>query len=232
MFTAHPPQVVTAQGADGPLLIVGIAADKLDDGLNNPVTPEAFMPYTLGMGTFTQLLVRTDGPPLRLVHSIGLAVASVDRDQQVSGQVRDLEHWISTQPEYAQGQLVSWFFGAFAALALLLAAVGLYSVVSYTVAQRTNEFGIRMALGAMRTDVLRLVMRTSAVSVGAGAILGVIASLAAGRVLAHVVDSGPTGLAGPLLLGLVVLGVAALIASLIPARRATRIEPLEALRYE
>lgn len=233
MFAPHPPQVVTAPGADGPLLIVGIAADKLDNGLSEPVEPEAFVPYTLGAGTFTQLLIRTDGPPLALLHTIGIAVASVDRDQQVGGQqVRDLEHWISTQPEYAQGELVSWLFGGFAALALLLAAIGLYSVVSYTVAQRTNEFGIRMALGAMRMDVLRLVMRTSAVSVGSGAILGVIASVAAGRVLAHVVDSGAPGLGEPLLLGLLVLGLAALIASLIPARRATRIEPLEALRYE
>jgi hypothetical protein len=232
MFAAHPPEIVTATGSNGPLLIVGIAADKLDDGLNKPVEPEVFVPFTLGISTWTQLLIRTDGPPLALLHSIGVAVASVDRDQQVGGQVRDLEHWVTTQPEYAQGQLVSWLFGGFAALALLLAAVGLYSVVSYTVAQRTNEFGIRMALGAMRMDVLRLVMRASAVSVGFGALFGVIASVVAGRVLGHVVDGGAPGLGAPLLIGLLVMGVAALIASLIPARRATRIEPLEALRYE
>jgi len=232
MFAAHPPQIVTAEGADGPLLIIGIAADKLDDGLNKPVQPEAFVPFTLGIGEYTQLLVRTEGPPLALLHSIGVAVASVDRDQQISGQVRDLEQWISTQPEYAQGQLVSWLFGGFAAMALLLAAVGLYSVVTYTVAQRTNEFGIRMALGAMRMDVLRLVMRSSAASVGFGALAGVLASLIARRMLAHVVNGGTTGAAWPLLMGLLVLGMAALIASLIPARRAMRIEPLEALRYE
>lgn len=232
MFAPHPPEIVTAPGAGGPLLIIGIAADKLDDGLSKPVSPEAYVPYTLGMGSFTQLLVRTDGPPLRLVHAIGVAAATIDRDQQVAGQVRDLEQWITTQPEYEQGELVSWLFGGFAALALLLAAIGLYSVVSYTVAQRTNEFGIRMALGAMRSDVLRLVMHASAISVGLGAILGAIASIAAGRVLAHLVDSGSAEVAGPLLLGMAVLGAAALVASLIPARRATRIEPLEALRYE
>jgi predicted permease len=232
MFTPHPPQLVTAAGSDGPLQIVGVVGDKLDQGLNKPVDPEAFVPFTLGVGDNTQLLIRSDGPPLALVHSIGLAVASVDRDQQLAGQVQDLEHWISTQPEYAQGQLVSWLFAGFAAIALLLAAVGLYSVVSYTVVQRTNEFGIRMALGAMRMDVLRLVIWSCAVSVGGGALLGVIASLAAGRLLDHVVNGGSGSNTGPLLLGLLVLGVAALIASIIPARRATRIEPLEALRYE
>lgn len=235
MFTPHPPQIVTAAGSDGPLLIIGVVGDKLDEGLNKPVVPETFVPFTLGIGGFTQLLVRTDGPPLASLHAIAVSVASVDRDQQVGGfgqPVQDLEHWISTQPEYAQGQLVSWLFAGFAAMALLLAAVGLYSVVSYTVVQRTNEFGIRLALGAMRMDVLRLVIHSSAISVGCGALLGVIASLAAGHLLAHVVNGGSANDTGPLLLGLLVLGVAALIASIIPARRATRIEPLEALRYE
>ncbi|HZZ38605.1 MAG TPA: ADOP family duplicated permease [Acidobacteriaceae bacterium] len=232
MFAAHPPQVVTAPGADGSLLIVGVVADKLDQGLDKPVDPEAFVPFTLGIGGFTQMLVRTQGPPLALLHAIGVSVASVDRDQQIAGNVRDLEQWITTQQEYAQGQLISWLFGAFAALALLLAAVGLYSVVSCTVAQRTNEFGIRIALGAKRADVLRLVLQSSAISVTVGALIGIVASLAAGRALSHIVTSGRTSNLLPLLLGMLVLGVSALIASVIPARRATRIEPLEALRYE
>lgn len=232
MFVAHPPQVVTAPASDGSLLIVGIVADKLDQGLGKSVDPEVFVPFTLGIGEYTQLLVRTQGPPLALLHQIGVSVASVDRDQQVAGDVRDLEHWITTQQEYAQGQLISWLFGAFAALALLLAAVGLYSVVSCTVAQRTNEFGIRMALGAKRADVLRLVIQSSAISVGVGALIGVAASLAAGRALSHIVTNGQANNLPPLLLGMLVLALSALIASIIPAQRATRIEPLEALRYE
>ena len=77
-------------------------------------------------------------------------VHAVDPDQQVMGNVRNLEQWISTQPEWAQERLVATLFGAFAVLAMLLSVFGLYSVVSYIVAQRTNEFGIRMALGAGR----------------------------------------------------------------------------------
>jgi predicted permease len=232
MFVPHPPQIVAAAGADGPLLIIGVVGDKLDRGLNKSPDPEVFVPFTLGIGGFSQLLVRTDGPPLALLHQIGLGAASVDRDQQIARDVRDLEHWITTQQEYAQGQLISWLFGAFAALALLLASVGLYSVVSYTVAQRTNEFGIRMALGAMRGDVLRIVLQSCAISVAVGASLGILGSLAAGHALSHVVRSGPASNLLPLLLGVLVLAVAALIAGIIPARRATRIEPLEALRYE
>jgi len=132
----------------------------------------------------TQLLVRSQIPPLRLLHAVQLAVNSVDRDQQTSNDVRDLDGWIQEQPEWARGHLISWLFGAFAALALALAAVGLFSVVSYTVVQRTNEFGIRIALGAPRSHVLGLVFNSTIVSVGAGILAGVLLTLALNRVLA------------------------------------------------
>jgi putative ABC transport system permease protein len=231
VFKPQPPQVVVSGAASEWLQIVGITEDKLDDGVGKPVLPEAFVPYTLAMGPYTQILVRSDGPPLALLHSIGLSVASIDRDQQIGGQTRDLEHWISTQPEYADGQLISSLFGAFAALALLLAAVGLYSVVSYTVAQRTNEFGIRMALGALRGHVIGLVLRSTAVPVGCGVAGGIALTLVLRQVLQHLASASPIdGLAMATAVG--VLAAVAFAASGIPARRAARVDPMEALRYE
>ena len=118
---------------------------------------------------FTQILVRSD---VRLWRCCMLfALRSFHRsDQQTGYDVRDLEHWITRMPEWARGQLVAWLFGAFAALALVLAAVGLYSVVAYTVVQRTNEFGIRIALGAKRSNVLGIVFRSTVMSVGVGSL--------------------------------------------------------------
>ena len=99
--------------------------------------------------------------------------------------MEDLEHWISDQQEWQQEHLVAWLFGAFAVLALALAAVGLYSVVSYSVAQRTNEFGIRMALGAQRSHVLGIVFASTVTSVGGGIAGGLLLAVALNKVLGH-----------------------------------------------
>ncbi len=230
-LTARPPEVVTVPGADGWLQIIGVVEDKLDQGLSKPILPEAFMPHTLGMGPGTQVLVRTDGPPLALLHNIGVQVATVDHDQQISGDIRDLEHWISREPEYARGQLISWLFGAFAVLALMLAAVGLYSLVSYTVVRRTNEFGIRMALGAMRSHVLGLVFRSTVVSVVSGVVAGSICALLLHRVMIHLTSPGAQSFAA-LLPAIGLLALVAVIASGIPALRAANIEPMTAVRYQ
>ncbi len=135
------------------------------------------------------------------------------------------------EPEFAQGQFISRLFGAFAGLALALAAVGLYSVVSYSVAQRTNEFGIRLALGAGRDHVLQIVFRSIAVSVGGGVQLGAILALALNQIVTHWADGSaqhPLMLPGATL----VLAVVAGIACAIPANRASRINLMVALRYE
>jgi putative ABC transport system permease protein len=218
-------------GANQWLRVVGIIEDKLDDGLDKPVKPEAFVPYTLAMGTYTQVLVRSDVSPLTLLHAIRKQVSTIDADQQTNGTVRDLDHWISTQPEYAQGQFISWLFGAFAVLALLLAAVGLYSVVSYSVAQRTNEFGIRMALGAPRGHVLQIVFRSMLVSVGVGIAAGLILAFALNKVLAQWAEGSSRDL-GVLIGASLLLAAVAAIACAIPARRASRVDPMAALRYE
>ena len=233
--TARPPYLLTAPGADqGPFLIVGVVGDKRDDGLAKPILPEAFVPYTAAMGMYTQLLVRSQVPPLTLLHAIRAKVNSVDHDQQTNGNVRDLEHWVSEEPEWARGQLVAWLFGAFAALALALAAAGLYSVVSYTVVQRTNEFGIRMALGAPRGHVLRIVFASTVGSVGGGIAAGLILCLLLSKVMAHWSQESQASSRDPLLLAaaMVTLLLVASVACALPARRAAEVDPMTAIRYE
>jgi predicted lysophospholipase L1 biosynthesis ABC-type transport system permease subunit len=226
-----PPYNLTTQLGNGYLEIIGIIADKRDDGLRNPILPEAFMPYTMDLGMYTQILVHSNVPPLSLLHSIAAQVNSVDPDQQITSQVRDLDHWISTQPEWEQENLVAWLFGAFAILALALAAVGLYSVVSYIVAQRTNEFGIRMALGAQRAHVLRIVFISMVTSVASGIAVGLALTLAFNKLLARwLEDSSHDSF---VLLGVtLLLSIVAAIACVGPARRASKIDPMKALRCE
>jgi ABC-type antimicrobial peptide transport system permease subunit len=158
-------------------------------------------------------------------------VNAIDPDQQINGQVEDLDHWITDQQEYEQEHLVAWLFGSFAVLALALAAVGLYSVVSYSVAQRTNEFGIRIALGAGRTHVLRIVFSSTVVSVGSGIAVGMLLTLALNRVLARWAQGSSRDPLVLLLVTILLTLVAALACSL-PARRAANVDPMTALRYE
>ena len=230
-LVANPPFLLTSPGSSDGLLIVGVIGDKLDDGLSNPVRPEAFVPYTVAMGMYTQILVRSQVPPLTLLHAVRAKVNAVDHDQQTNSDVRDLEHWISRMPEWARGQLVAWLFGAFAALALALAAVGLYSVVSYTVAQRTNEFGIRIALGAQPGHVLSIVFRSMLVTVSLGILVGLGLTLALNKVMANWAAESTRD---PLLLiaSAFALGLVAALACLLPARRAAAVNPMIAIRYE
>jgi predicted permease len=226
-----PPMVLTAAGASGWLPIIGVVADSLDDGLDKPVAPAVYAPYTLLTPPGTQVLVRTRGEPLALLHSIRQQIVSIDPDQQIVSDVRDLQGWIEREPEFARGRLISILFSAFAILALTLAAVGLYSVVSYTVVQRTSELGVRVALGARRRDVLRLVALSAGTSVGIGILAGLALSFGLNRMIARWIENGTRDPMLVLLVSVVLVGVAAL-ACLIPARRALAIDPMTALRCE
>ncbi len=226
----QPPYQRAAAGSDGWFQIIGIVADARDDGLRNPIKPQLYVPFTSQMWMFTQILVRTRIAPLSLLHDIRAQIVQIDPEQQVM-RVRDLDAWITGQQEYAQQRLVATLFGIFSVLALALAAVGLYSVVSYGVATRTSEFGIRMALGAKAADVFRIVLSSTALSVGGGLAAGLLLSIAFDKIATKWVTESsrdPLILSGVTLL----LITAAALACLVPARRAAATDPMQALRYD
>lgn len=224
--------VLTAPGIESAWLqIVGIAADARNDGLRNPVKPAIYIPDTLILSEWMQILVRTESSPAVLLHAIQKQLTTVNPDQQTGNDIEDLEQWIVEEPDWAQEHLVAWIFASFAVLALALAAVGLYSVVSYSVVQRTNEFGIRMALGAQRVHVLQIVFASVAFDVGGGILAGVLLALASNRIMAHWsagASNSPLILAAVTLLLIAVAGAA----SAVPARRAVSTDPMTALRCE
>ena len=209
--------------------IVGIVGDARNDGLRSSPRPSVYVPYTFSMGEGTEILVRCEVPPLTLQHAVREQLSAINPDQ-ISG-TYDLETLLTYEPEWQQEHIAAWIFGVFAWLALALAAVGLHSVVSYTVAQRTNEFGIRMALGAQRADVLRMVFRSASVSLGAGILAGVALSVALNQIIAKWAQGNPRD-PGILLAGTILLGLVSGLACAIPARRASRVDPMISLRSE
>ena len=209
--------------------IVGIVDDARNDGLQTVARPAVFVPYTFSMGESTEILVRSEVPPLTLLHTVREQLREINPDQPTFA--GDLETRLTYEPEWQQEHIAAWIFGAFAWLALALAAIGLHSVASYTVAQRTNEFGIRLALGAQRGDLLRIVFRSALGSMGAGIFAGVTLSLALSQIMAKWAQGNARD---PVILvvGTIILGLVCALACAIPARRASKVDPIVALRCE
>jgi putative ABC transport system permease protein len=174
-------------------------------------------------------VVRTGMDPMSLEPEVRSLVVSMDRDIPVTDvhTMRDLIGMQLAQPRFAMVLL-----GAFAGLALLLTLVGLYGVMAYSVARRTREIGVRLALGAQRGAVLKMVLRQAAVLVGAGMAIGVIATVASGSVLQSMLYG--TGARNPVVLAAVcgVVAIAGMVAAYLPAMRAAGIDPMRALRAE
>jgi putative ABC transport system permease protein len=211
------------------LTIVGIVGDVRHGTLDEQKTAEAYWPQVQSPSPETYMVLRTRGDPNRLTAPLRAAVRELDKDQAVD-RIRPMPEVMAES--LAPNRLKTFLLGLFAGLALVLAAVGVYGVVSYSVAQRTHEIGIRMALGARRGQVLRLMVVQGMRVVLLGAALGLaLAGWATrylgGQVYGVTATDPMTFLAVSILLLLV-----ALAANLLPAMRATRVDPLEALRYE
>ena len=211
--------------------IAGVVADARNNGVGMPIRPEVFVPMEQGRDAWNQLflMVRSDRDGASLVPSIRAAVASIDPEQPVYA-IQTMEEALALSS--FQQRISAMLLGIFATLALVLAAVGIYGVMSYSVSARTQEIGVRMAIGAERIDVLRLVLMQVARLAAIGLVAGVALLLLAGKTLTELLYGVKP--ADPLtILGVTLtLGAVALIAAWAPAWRASRVDPIVALRYE
>ena len=214
------------------LTIVGVVGHAKQEGLDAEPRVQVYVPYTQA-GRYgirgLEIAVRTAGAPTAAVPAVRAAIREVDRDQPMSN-VRSMDEMIETS--MGQRRLSMVLLALFSGLALALASLGIYGVMSYAVTQRSREMGIRLALGATTSDVLRLVVRQGMALVLIGVGVGVAAALALTRVIASQLYAvRPTD---PITFGTValVLSAIALLATLIPARRATRVDPVVTLRDE
>lgn len=215
------------------MTIVGIVGDVRQMGIDEPVKAEMYFPFSqITHNPWfipRDLAIRTSGDPMSLIGSVRQAIREVDPDQPVSN-IATMGELLGE--EAAQRRMGMIMLTAFAALALLLASLGIYGVLAYFVTQHTNEIGVRLALGATPRDILFLVLRKGMALTLAGVVIGLAASFALTRLMTSLLfgvkAADPlTFVAVPLLLGAV-----ALLACSIPARRATKVDPMVALRYE
>lgn len=209
--------------------IVGIVGDVKQYGLDQVTTMQTYEPYTQQTFPYMTLVVRTAGDPINLSAAIRSEVMKLDKEQPATN-IKTLNEFFSTS--IAQQRFSVVLLGVFAAVALVLAAVGIYGVLSYAVTQRTHEIGIRMALGAGRRDVLRLVVGQGMLLTVIGVAGGLVAAFALTRLMASLLFGVTATDAMTFASVASVLLAVALLACYIPARRATKVDPLVALRYE
>jgi predicted permease len=229
MLKVEQPTLLVVKGADEWLQVIGVVGDARNNGLDRPTRPAVFLPYSFVLPTDESLFVRTSSDPEAAIRAVKERLRALNNEIVVS---RDhtMLWWLDTQG-WGQQRFIATLFSLFAILALALAATGLYSVVSFAVTQRTQELGIRMALGAARPGIVRLVLSSTAATIGAGLGVGLGLSVALNRVVTSWTGGSsrdPLTLLGASAL---LVGVAVL-ACILPAWRAASIDPMRALRIE
>ncbi len=211
------------------LLIVGVVGDVRESGLDSPPEAEFYVPYFQDPTAEGVLVVRGNSNVLSLASGIHEAISAVDKNQPIAN-VRTMENILAESVD--QQRFIMSLLGIFAALAFILSTVGVYGVISYSLSQRTREIGIRIALGAQPRHVLKLAMGQSMTYVILGTVLGLIGALASGHLISALLyEVSPTDLPTFFFASALIVGVS-LTASYIPARRATKLPPVVALRHE
>ncbi len=209
--------------------IVGVSRDIRNDSVRRESSPEIDVPFWQSPWPSARIEVRTSGDPASVADSLAIAVQSMETDLAMY-QVRTMDQIVGES--LAGDRFAASLFAAFAAVALILAAIGIYGVMSFAVAQRTHEIGLRMALGAAQGQVLEMVFREGMLLAGGGLLLGLTGTYAVGRTMKSVLYG--ISAIDPLAIGVVaaILVLSAALACYLPARRATRVDPLVALRHE
>jgi putative ABC transport system permease protein len=214
-----------------PLMVVGVVGDVKIGGLDDPIRPVIYYPFRQSGGLGANLVLRTTGDPTALAAAVRNEIRQLEPGVAIFN-VNAMQELISTSPAAFMRRFPALLISIFAGVALLLASIGIYGVVSVSVSQQTHHIGIRMALGAQASDILKLVLKQGLVLALAGVAVGVIAALALMRLLSSLLFEVKTTDVGTFAFVVGVLFGVALLACYLPARRATKVNPLVALRYE
>jgi predicted permease len=229
MLKIDQPNLLSAQSPDDWLEVVGVVGDAKNDSLDHPAKPAIFLPYSFILPTDEAFIVRASGDPETAIRSVKERLREVN-SELVVGRDHTLGWWLDTDG-WGRERFIATLFGIFAALALVLAATGLYSVVSFGVTQRTQELGIRMALGARPASVVKLVLSSTAAMLSVGVAVGLTLSVILNRVVASWAG-GSSRDPVTLIVAASILFLVAGIACVLPAWRAASIDPMRALRLE
>jgi len=224
------PEILTPPEGDQWFEVVGVAATARNRGLQDPAEPAIYIPYNMATVPGATFLLKTEVEPLSIIRAARERVRSVEADLPVT-EIRTLEEYLS-RFERAYPRFSMTLFTVFAALGLLLAASGLYSVVSFTVAQRTHEVGIRMALGAQRRHVLQLVAGSMTALIAIGTAAGLAGSMALSQVISRFVEGWNPRDPVAYIAVVAVVAFTGLLACWFPARHAMSIDPMAALRHD